>query len=119
MCARVTEWTVIHKSKICRERMKQKGKNKIYHSPINFFESKTPPRFSMLFLAYADFILHHLLPDKWEAESFQELKDCRKRSDFMLGRQKRNIGEKDKALILQSDNTPTLMRQLDQHHHAI
>lgn len=78
-----------------KERMKQKGKNKTYHSPINFFQSKTPPRFSLLFLAYADFILHRHLPDKWEVESSKKLKHCGKRRDFIPGKQRRNVQEKD------------------------
>lgn len=69
--------------------MKQKGKNtrtqtslqKTLH--INFFQSKSPIHFSVLFLAYADLRLHHHLagfPDKWQAKNFKELY-CSERRD--------------------------------------
>lgn len=106
--------------KKCKERMKQKVNNKTYHSPINFSQTKSPPCFSLLFLAYADFILHHHLPDKQEVESFKELKDCRRRTNFIPVKQIRSNGEEDapKALFLEYDNTPALMWQPDQQHHA-
>lgn len=120
----MTKWTMIHKSK--RSAKKEWNRRLIIK---HITALSISPRLKalhasgglmLLFLAYADFILHHHLPDKQEVESFKELKDCRRRTNFIPGKQTRSNGEEDapKALFLEYDNIPALMWQLDQQHHA-
>lgn len=118
LCVRMTKWTMIHKSKKKHKgRMKQKSKNKTYHSPINFFQSKTPPHFWLIMQTSYSAITYQI---NGKLRASKSLRTAGKGETSSWDSKEKLFGEKDapKACFFKSDNAPASMRQLDQQHHT-